>query len=502
MKKFKGMFSMLVAATLVMGSTTTAMANSDITVKTTVAGHTYEAYQIFKGTVSSTSLTNIEWGSGVSNAAQTALAGDDGSAATVAKSIEKAADADTFAKKLVSNNYLTSASATVSSVTENAGYVLSDLEDGYYLIKDTSSTEDVYILQLVGENVDVNPKVGAPSVVKKVKDINDTTDTATAYTDWQDSADYDIGDTVPFQLEAKLADNVSAYNMYRLVFNDTLAKGLDFNASSVVVKVDGTTVDSSYYTVASVDNQDGTKSITITFKDVKATGVGATDNSVVTVEYNATLNKDAVLGSAGNDNSVYLTYSNDSGFEYTGETSGNNDDDEHTDDTSKDTVRVFTYKVVINKLNENNQALTGATFTLSKKLQDGSKKVVDVTKNDAGTVFTFTGLDDGEYVLEETTPPTDYNAISPITFTVSATHDVEEDSPALTALSGDDATGAITFTSNTTDGSLTADIVNNKGVVLPSTGGIGTRVIYYAGGALVLAASVLLVTKRRMRNSK
>ena len=43
------------------------------------------------------------------------------------------------------------------------------------------------------------------------------------------------------------------------------------------------------------------------------------------------------------------------------------------------------------------------------------------------------------------------------------------------------------------------DVENNKGSVLPSTGGMGTTIFYILGGALVLIAGVLLVTRRRMR---
>lgn len=90
------------------------------------------------------------------------------------------------------------------------------------------------------------------------------------------------------------------------------------------------------------------------------------------------------------------------------------------------------------------------------------------------------------------------NTIAPIEFTVTAEHDVLSDNPALTSLSGNATTGELTFTSNTTEGSLSADVVNKAGSTLPETGGVGTPIFYIAGGVLAVAAAILLVTKKRM----
>ena len=72
------------------------------------------------------------------------------------------------------------------------------------------------------------------------------------------------------------------------------------------------------------------------------------------------------------------------------------------------------------------------------------------------------------------------------------------DNPALTSLNGNATTGEITFASNTGDGSLTADVVNQSGATLPETGGIGTTIFYIVGGILVVTAGILLITKKRM----
>lgn len=131
-------------------------------------------------------------------------------------------------------------------------------------------------------------------------------------------------------------------------------------------------------------------------------------------------------------------------------------------------------------------------------MKDGSEKEVAVVKNPEGTTFTFNGLDDGDYILRETTTPDGYNSISDIKFRITASHDVLSESPALKDLTGDKVTGEIELTADKTAGSLTSNIVNQKGSELPETGGIGTTAMYLVGGVLVAGALLLLITKRRM----
>lgn len=466
-----------------------------ITINNSAEGHTYEAYQIFTGNLSGTTLSNIVWGSGVSEAGQTAL----GDATAKAETLKTEADAKAFAKEVAP--YLTTAAGSASTVT-GGKYVISGLAAGYYLVKDQdgSLTGDhdsytEYIIKVV-ENTTADPKSDVPVVQKKVKDINDSTDNA--LTNWQDSADYDIGDSVPFQLKATLADNVSSYTTYKVVFHDTQSKGLTYK-NDAKVYIDGT--ETNGFTVTATVNADGTTTLTVSCDDVKA--LGARNSSVITVEYTATLNENAVLGSAGNPNEVYLGYSNNPNKSET----GNNE----TGNTPKDVVIVFTYKTVISKVTKNPDydpevegskeyiPLTGAEFTLEKYNKETDEwKLITAVKNNEGTIFTFTGLDDGNYRLTETTTPAGYNSIDPIEFTVTAEHEVLSDNPALTSLSGNATTGKLTFTPNTIEGSLSADVVNMSGSTLPETGGIGTTIFYVIGSILVLGAAILLITKKRM----
>ena len=82
-----------------------------------------------------------------------------------------------------------------------------------------------------------------PEFEKKIKDTNDTTGVTSG---WQDSADYDIGDAVPYKLTATLADNVTDYRNYHITFKDEMEKGLTFNGVSLVT-VNGKEVPATDY---------------------------------------------------------------------------------------------------------------------------------------------------------------------------------------------------------------------------------------------------------------
>ena len=509
MKHIKKLASLLLVLVMVFALATTAFAEEtaySITINNSAKDHTYEAYQIFTGDLSGTTLSNIVWGSGVSEAGQTAL----GDAAAKAETLKTEADAKAFAKAVAP--YLTTAAGSANTVTDGK-YVISGLAAGYYLVKDQdgSLTGDAdayteYIIKVVSDTT-ATPKSSVPTVEKKVKDTNDSTGVTS---DWQDSADYDIGDSIPFQLKATLANNVSSYTTYKVVFHDTLSKGLTYN-NDAKVYIDGT--ETNGFTVTATVNADGTTTLTVSCDDVKALGAG--NSSVITVEYTAKLNENAVLGSAGNPNKVKLEYSNNPNKSEAGSN--------ETGNTPEDTVIVFTYKTIINKVDSGNTPLTGAAFKLEKliKGKDGAADtwttVKEFTVDETTTSFTFSGLDDGQYKLTETKTPAGYNTIDPIYFVIEATHDETADAPTLKTLNAylTDANGnkqtemkdgeSVNIDLGTVDltaGSITTTVVNKSGSELPSTGGIGTTIFYVLGGVLVLAAVVLLVTKKRMSGAE
>ena len=492
MKHTKKLASLLLALVMVFALATTAFAAENTTISApTGSTRTYDVYQIFTGDLHEGVLSNIKWGKNGTG--------------TVGKAVDQTIlDALAAVNGKSNTEKLTEIQKYVKLDSEKFGTVSNGnpltVPTGYYLIKDNGPVNDgeaysLYVVQVVGPTT-ISPKVGTTTSDKKVKDTNDSA--ANSTTDWQDSADYDIGDAVPFKLSATIAQDYANYTHgYKLTFHDKEDAGLSFNASSVKVYVDGKEITSGF-TVVTENLGDGC-TFEVRFANLKEiTSVHA--GSVISVEYTSTLNNQAVIGSTGNKNTSHVTYTNNPNDEQTGEGGK----------TPDDVVIVFTYKTIVNKVTKNPNydptvegseeyiPLKGAGFTLYKKNASGTYEAVgSELKGEDMTTFTWSGLDDGDYKLVETTTPSGYNTIPDIEFTISAGH-VDGDSPYLNTLSGNVPSGTATFTAVVNDGSLSTDVVNNSGTQLPSTGGIGTTIFYVLGSVLVIGAAVLLVTKKRM----
>ena len=478
-------------------SSTSTAAVIKYTITAPKNGHTYEIYQIFTGDYSTDAagtakLANIKWGANGTGTAGEAVG------QTILDELSKVSSSASDKAKLdVIEKYVTLTSP-VETIT-NGG--TADVVGGYYLIKDKdgslsgSEPYTTYLVSVVG-NVTINPKSSAvPEFKKKLKDTNDSTGDVS---DWQDSADYDIGDDIPFRLQGTVPADYDSYSKYYYAFHDKEEKGLTFDPSTVKVYLgdeNGKIIPDTDYKV--LTKKDGTTSdndctFEIVFDDLKKV-TGVTANSIITVTYKSQLNENAVLGAHGNVNKAKLEYSNNPRGDGKGETPWDN-------------VIVFTYKVVVNKVDQDNHPLEGAEFTLTKKIAGGTEVVKTMTIDGSDkSLFTLSGLDDGEYTLTETVTPANYNTISPITFTVNATHEIEWDSIStrdnvLTSLTGDKKVGEITFDVDKTAGSLSTNVINNIGTTLPGTGGIGTTIFYVIGGGLMVAAAILLITKKRMEN--
>ena len=572
MKKMRRTWAILLALVLTVALAVPGFAAEgeySITITNDKAGHTYEAYQIFAGTVASDAeqvgnetgpmLGNIIWGTGVDGVALLAALkdADNGkygactTAADVAKALgaegATAADAAAFAE--IAALHLAVVTGTATEPV-NGNYVIANLPAGYYLVKDQDGSlqgeEDTateYIVQVLG-NVTMEPKDSdIPTVEKKVYDEEFArADVDGTYgTGYNDVADWDIGDRVPFKLIATVPQNIDAYEEYMFVFNDTLSNGLTLDADSINVYVTETTdaninefdpQANTLYEVSEVT--DGAFSITI--QNIKALDAHNHPANYIIITYDATLNDNAEIGLDGNPNRVYLEFSNNPNGEGLGR-------------TTEDRVIVFTYELDGTKVDgENNATLPGAQFVLfngghtrvaqidaNGRLSDWLEPDVinhDVTgNNDAERManltaedfanynngsllitsgengkFSVAGLDDGTYYLREIKAPDGYNLLEDdlkIVITATTTNGQTWNGVAADALT------ALTIAVNDggaqngilDTGAVAITVENNGGSTLPETGGIGTTIFYAAGALLVLCAGVLLFVKLRMRKA-
>lgn len=499
---------------------------------------------MFSGDYADGVLSNIEWGDGVNstNILDVVKAIDVGtgdtpfadctSASEVAEvlgalqtSISEATDeittatatsrketvlkafANAIAPCLNSDNKVGSTSSTNGTYTID----VSAKGAGYYLVQDgdlSGTPEDGsktrYILEVIGDTTaEAIAKNSSPSVIKKVKENTknvtaydnpttgsieaqvNTDNEATTDGDWNDVADYNIGDTVPFRLYGSMPSNIEYYNAYRYIFHDTLGSSLSLNESSITVKIGNETVDPDCYTIinSTGGNIRENETFTVEFKDITTvtvddeasgttsdTKINVDKDTIVVVEYTATLTSSAVIGLNGQQNKVYLEYSNNPNWDGNGGNIPNTPggDNDTTGDTPEDQVIVFTYELDITKVDgalyekyknavENsltedekaeklktylkdaefmlytdNKATTPVTIYSHDKDGDDtideyvvwkgtgtpgdtSYTVVDETDNplktDENGKIKIKGLDDGTYYLKETKAPTGYNQL-------------------------------------------------------------------------------------------
>ncbi len=499
-----------------------------ITINGATKGHTYDAYQIFKGDLSADStdndltnpvLSNIEWGNGVNadlalTAAKQVL-GDDTltTAAQVAAKLNDS-NANAFAqaiKSALSTTPTTSGTAESDNLTINVDSV------GYYLIKDhkddvqdENDSITLFMLQVVGPTV-VTAKAGVPTPDKKIVEGGEKVNVG----------DYDIGETITFELSATLPNNFENYKTYKLVFHDTMSEGLTFDKVTSI-KLGETVIfnDETAKTYVTAPAEDG-HSLDVTFEDLKTVMTNAGNGSVITVTYTGHLNENAVVGNPGNPNKMHLEFSNNPNDEGNGETG----------ETPDKEVIVFTFELDNNKVDGQNTETTlpGAEFVLKTATGDStdvkyavinaethkfirwSDVKIEGTNDDGETttlvsdedgLFQVIGIDAGTYYLEETKAPVGYNKLeNDITVVITPSYD-----PNYQGTPGNDnviteldvTVGGKDAAIDDDKGIGTGTIANNKGATLPETGGIGTTIFYALGGLLTVGAVVLLVTKKRM----
>lgn len=523
MKIMRKLLALVLAVMLVMSLATSALA-VDITISEGAEGSQYAAYKLLNVTTSEAG----EEGEEDDNFAYTlndkytavlqAVTGKETEEEIIAYIGEQTGDKTrTFADAV----YAAITVAGLAADCTAAGNVFAGVDQGYYLIAETVTGNEADTVSLVmldtagNNNITVKTKEDMPTVDKEVEEKNDST----GETAWAESADHDLNEKINYRITGTVSDKYASYQSYYYSFTDTMSAGLTYNGDAKVYVVNGETKTevTEQFVIAPFTKEDTNETgFTATSNLKELTGVTVTADSLIVVEYTCTLNENAVIGAEGNPNKIVLEYENNPYHEADGDKNPTTPNEpEKPGKTPEDICIVFTFETVVNKVDAEGEALKGAGFTLYKWIADESEaggawvQIGEEIVGDDLTKFEFKRLDAGKYKLVETTIPAGYNKAEDVEFEIVAAYteiagtDGDMELTGLQVVKGEEILSEgeeASFSVAVTEGTVSTDIVNKSGVELPSTGGIGTTIFYVLGGILVLAAVVLLVTKKRMAN--
>lgn len=436
----KKLISVILCLMLVLGLASPAFAAEHahtITVTNNIEGYTYNAYQIFAGDLSTDGkLSNVEWGNGVNS---TALLADLKTIPAFASCTTASAVAGVLATDSKDDNATAQAFAEVAAkhVATIGGtgvysktakeYTIDVTGDGYYLVvnsgvpNDTNTTYSRYVLEVVS-NVTVSHKGHFPTVEKRIIEDGEKLLLNEA----------SIGDSIRYAIQGTVPVDIDLYDSYFYRFTDTLSKGLTFAKASAGLTVTVNDVDvTKYFYVSATDyNAETGTVLTVSIQDLLALelveGVGEiTKDTKIILAYNATLNKDAVIGNAnsntGNPNKVDLEYSNNPNNDGEGATNPPSENptepnpQQPTGKTPEKEVTTYTTELAIKKVDGQGNILTGAEFALTGE----SVNVVVVT----GQYYKYMGEGKGHYYKLITGAYTD---MAPVLEDDPTTEDVDE----------------------------------------------------------------------------
>ncbi len=435
---------------------------------------------------------------------------------------------------------------------------LSDVPYGYYLVADTSSNESDEVVSAFGltstdPTATIEEKTSQPTLQKTVE--YESGDKNGSSANVGDTVNYKLESMVPDTkyydtYTYKITDTLSK----GLKFNNDVKIYVDApNEESGTLVYDGSTKIANA-TVTHTTTADGSTpdTVTIEITNMKDSTMQVYKGKKLYITYSATITTHAVDTDVVN-NKAKLTYSNDP----TAESNHTKDTPDDTVKTYLFDLEIMKHDAENYKAHQTHpesnphKDLPGAQFVLYRKAADGSKEYLklDTTTNTAGKTlpanledlmkvatptwkvaakdawaktkeeattvvtgsdskFLIKGLAEGTYYLEEVVAPDGYNRLKqPVKFQIDAT--IDETSGELTKtelkVANNDGINQSTadpaLSSGTAlDSNKTAkiDVLNGEGHELPSTGGMGTTLIYTLGGALVVIAGVLLITKKRM----
>lgn len=331
--------------------------------------------------------------------------------------------------------------------------------------------------------------------------------------DWKNaSADYSVGDTIPYRVTVDVPANIADLKTFTLTDTPT---NQEYQTGTLKIYSDSSFATETLvgeYTVTSENS--GWK---ITFDPKKLSSVAG---EKIYISFKMTLKEGAIVGSTGNTNEINLDYSNKILPDGVVPDPGTPETDKIENETT-----VYTFAIAVEKVDasDSTKKLVGVTFDLYRKLRDDAAVGGNVSENpvkgltgkfekvetnlttDIEGKISVPGLAKGDYWLVETKTIDNYNLLkAPIKVPITATYSETKKTETIT----DTTTGKTTTTTTIETKTLTnageagvfkTVVKNSKGFTLPTTGGIGTFVFTFAGIAMMAAAVILLITSKKKK---